>query len=88
MSFSARTHSSGRAVIGRRPGRAVPRALVAGALVAAVVLGAGCQRSLFSRNESRTQFERFEMMRGEYRPAEEPDVFGNPQPALRARLLR
>jgi len=27
-------------------------------------------------------------MRGEYTPAEEPDVFGNPQPALRARLLR
>lgn len=66
----------------------MPRALMAAGLVAAVVLGAGCQRSLFSRNESRTQFERFEMMRGEYRPAEEPDVFGNPQPALRARLLR
>jgi len=61
----------------------------------AVVLGlallataGGCQRSLFARNNARTQFERFELMRGDYRPADEPDVFGNPQPALRARLLR
>lgn len=60
--------------------------IVVGLLVAAATAG-GCQRSLFNQNEARTQFERFELMRGEYRPAEEPDVFGNPQPALRARLL-
>jgi hypothetical protein len=62
--------------------------LVLAALATATLAATGCQRSLFLQNDARTQFERFELMRGEYRPAEEPDVFGNPQPALRARLLR
>ncbi|MFM7134714.1 MAG: hypothetical protein ACKO0W_10395, partial [Planctomycetota bacterium] len=46
----------------------------------------GCQRVLFPTDEPRTQFETHDRMRQRYVPLEEPDVFGNPQPALRARL--
>lgn len=47
----------------------------------------GCGRSLFSQNKlNTTQFEGPDRMRGHYRPRTEPDVFGTPQPALRARL--
>ena len=47
---------------------------------------AGCQKPLFPENAPRTQFERFDTMRSGAAPTEEPDVFGTPQPALRARL--
>ncbi len=71
------------------PGTAARRRAIALGLASGLLLAAGgCQRSLFKQNQGRTQFESFELMRGEYTPAEEPDVFGNPQPALRARLLR
>ena len=53
---------------------------------ASVVAAAGCQRVLFPTDEPRTQFETHDRMRQRYVPLEEPDVFGNPQPALRARL--
>ncbi|UCD75900.1 MAG: hypothetical protein JSV91_03070 [Phycisphaerales bacterium] len=54
-------------------------------LAIALLLG-GCQKPLFPRNAPRTQFETYDLMRRRYQPLEEPDVFGNPQPALRARL--
>jgi hypothetical protein len=57
--------------------------MVAAALAIALP---GCQRVLFPENEPRTQYEKYDMMRNRYTPASEPDVFGNPQPALRARL--
>ena len=53
-----------------------------------LLAGSGCQRALFPQNAPRTQFELHERMRGEYVPLEVPDVFGRPQPALRARLTR
>ncbi|TVQ52938.1 MAG: hypothetical protein EA377_09185 [Phycisphaerales bacterium] len=46
----------------------------------------GCQQALFPKDAPRTQFESHRQMRGQTAPLEEPDVFGNPQPALRARL--
>lgn len=48
----------------------------------------GCQRALFPESSPRTQFETYDRMRQRYVPTEEPDVFGNPQPALRERLTR
>jgi len=48
----------------------------------------GCHKPLFPKDQPRTQFELYERVRGNYTPLEEPDVFGNPQPALRARLSR
>lgn len=46
----------------------------------------GCQRVLFPKHAPRTQFETYDTMRNRHVPLTEPDVFGNPQPALRARL--
>lgn len=57
------------------------------AAAAAATLGLGaCAKPLFPENAPRTQFEKFDSMRSGAAPAEEPDVFGRPQPALRARL--
>lgn len=62
------------------------------AAAVAVLIGAsfvamgGCARALFPRNAPRTQYETYDRLRNAWVPAEELDVFGNPQPALRARL--
>ena len=57
--------------------------LVGGTLLLA---GTGCQKSLFPKQAPRTQFETYDLMRQRYVPLEVPDVFGEPKPALRARL--
>lgn len=66
------------------------RTALAGLLLAsgAGALLAGCQKALFPKNENRTQFDSHDYMRRGYTPLEEPDVFGNPQPALRLRLMQ
>lgn len=46
----------------------------------------GCTKPLFPESAPRTQFEKFDSMRTGAAPKDEPDVFGTPQPALRARL--
>jgi hypothetical protein len=46
----------------------------------------GCQKPLFPKDAPRTQYETYDRMRNKNAPLQEPDVFGNPQPALRARL--
>ena len=61
---------------------------VALVLLAGIASATGCQRALFKKGAPRTQFEAYDRMRNRYAPLEEPDVFGNPQPALRARLGR
>lgn len=58
------------------------------ALLVLLVAAAGCQKPLFPENTPRTPFELHDKLRDRYRPTEEPDVFGKPQPALRARLGR
>ena len=63
------------------------RALIKGLLGTALLLG-GCQQALFPKGEPRTQFDKHDRMQGAYIPLQEPDVFGKPQPALRARLTR
>ena len=63
--------------------RVVARLVLIG--LAMLCLG-GCYKPLFPKNAPRTQFETYDRMRNRYRPLEEPDVFGNPKPALRARL--
>ncbi|MFB0985973.1 MAG: hypothetical protein QMB94_06705 [Phycisphaerales bacterium] len=54
-------------------------------LLMLAILG-GCQKMLFNPDDPRTQFEVHDRMRQRYIPLEEQDVFGQPQPALRARL--
>lgn len=63
-------------------------ARVARALAVTGIAGSaiGCAKPLFPENAPRTQFEKFDSMRSGAAPAEEPDIFGRPQPALRARL--
>ena len=46
----------------------------------------GCQRRLFPKDSPRTQFETYDRMRQKFVPLEQVDVFGEPKPALRARL--
>ncbi len=49
---------------------------------------AGCQKALFPKDVNRTQFDSHDQMRRGFTPLQEPDVFGNPQPALRLRLTQ
>ena len=46
----------------------------------------GCQKALFPKDAPRTQYETYDRMRSKAPPLTEPDAFGEPQPALRARL--
>lgn len=66
--------------------RPAARALATAVAVAAAVLAGACQKQLFPSDLPRNQFETHDKMRQVYTPLEEPDVFGTPQPALRARL--
>jgi hypothetical protein len=60
------------------------------AVILFVLLGmsalGGCQRALFPKDAPRTQYETYDRMRSKAPPLTEPDAFGDPQPALRARL--
>lgn len=64
------------------------RRTMAGAALLVVLAPAlgGCQKQLFPESAPRTQFEQYDALRSGGTPKEEPDVFGKPQPALRARL--
>jgi hypothetical protein len=64
----------------------VKLALMAVGAVGALLIAAGCTKPLFPESAPRTQFEKFDAMRTGAAPKDEPDVFGTPQPALRARL--
>lgn len=61
-------------------------AVVLGVGFGAMVGSTGCQKLLFKPDDPRTQFEVHDRMRQRYIPDTEEDVFGEPQPALRARL--
>ncbi len=56
-------------------------------LVAVFGMTCGCKREmLFKKNVPRTQFEAYNTMRYGPQITEQPDPFGLPEPALRARL--
>ncbi len=55
-------------------------------LLVAAVAALGCQKPLFPENLPRTQYERYQTLRGKYRSAQEKNVYGGNQPALRERL--
>ena len=54
--------------------------------IAIALLMCGCRKTLFPKNESRNQFEAYNTMRYGPQLTEQPDPFGLPEPALRARL--
>ncbi len=64
------------------------RVILLGVLGAGTLVTTGCQQALFMERDTRTQFETYDRMRQRYVPSDVPDVFGNPKPALRARLTR
>jgi len=66
------------------PRRSTARLVVVAAAIACSV--GGCQKPLFPENSPRSQFEVYDTLRLQNQPLEIPDEFGNPQPALRARL--
>ena len=63
------------------------RPALAGLLLSGALL-AGCQTALFPKDQNRTQFDPHDHTPRGFVPLEEPDVFGNPQPALRQRLMQ
>lgn len=69
---------------GSRPRRLFP-ALAAAAL--ATVAGGGCGKQLFSPEEDRSPFDRFDAMRNQQAPQVIEDEYGIKRPNLRARLL-
>ncbi|MFM7480326.1 MAG: hypothetical protein ACKO4V_04250 [Planctomycetota bacterium] len=70
------TSSSGRLLC-------LPRLVVVVSLLATL---AGCQRPLFNDKDPRSQFDTYDKLRQQNQSLLVPDEFGNPQPALRARL--
>lgn len=58
----------------------------------AVLLGAavmsGCVKPLFPKDEPRTQYDRFDRVRGKDVPARVTDPYGTPRENTRERLLR
>ena len=74
----------------RRPNRRRrANAWVLAALFPAMVIsGLGCAKALFPKSSNRTQYDQYDRLRGQYVSEELTDVYGRPQPALRARLTR
>ena len=57
----------------------------AGVLMVGIVTS-GCEKAIFPESVPRTQYERYQRLRGEHRPMSEKNLFGGTQPALRERL--
>ncbi len=52
----------------------------------AVIGLCGCEKPLFPEGLPRTQYERYDRLRGHYTPAEQTNPYGGSEPALRERL--
>ncbi len=46
----------------------------------------GCEKALYPDGMTRTQYERYQTLRGEYRPPRKMTALGEERPALRERL--
>jgi len=55
-------------------------------IMTVITVASGCQRPLFVDKAPRTQFDTYDKLRQQNQSLLVPDEFGNPQPALRARL--
>lgn len=73
--------ATGRLLRGRR-GALAP---VGAALL--VVLAGGCSKPLLSPNEPRSQYSRYDLVRGRFAPQYVEDEYGRKMPNLRGRLL-
>ncbi|MCA9306252.1 MAG: hypothetical protein KDA16_06950, partial [Phycisphaerales bacterium] len=50
------------------------------------VMSAGCSKALLSPRDERTQYDRYDVARGQYEPQYIEDEFGRRKPNLRGRL--
>ena len=55
-------------------------------VVILAVLTGGCQKSLFVDGTTRTQYERYQSLRGDYRPPRVTTAMGEERPNVRNRL--
>ncbi|TVQ61041.1 MAG: hypothetical protein EA379_07095 [Phycisphaerales bacterium] len=55
-------------------------------LALAALLAGGCSRPLFSPEDERTPFDRFDSVRNQFAQQEVTDVYGRKRPNLRGRL--
>lgn len=55
-------------------------------LIAAAAGFGGCEKALFPENLPRTQYERYDRLRGRYVPKDQQNAYGGAEPALRPRL--
>jgi len=53
----------------------------------AVAVAGGCQEPLFSGDEPRSQYDRFDVVRDQRAPGFVMDEFGRKRPNVRSRLL-
>ncbi|MBI1370139.1 MAG: hypothetical protein GC162_15980 [Planctomycetes bacterium] len=60
--------------------------LIITCLVFAAAVLSGCEKPLFPKDLPRTQYERYDRLRGRYIPQEEQNAYGGNEPALRDRL--
>lgn len=72
---------------GRRPQRTTCRVAGAAVMGAAVLAAAGCAKPLLSPTEPRSQYSRYDLVRGQFAPQYIEDEFGRRMPNLRGRLL-
>lgn len=63
-----------------------PALMIFGALIVSAPFLAGCQKTLFSPREGRSQFDNYDMSRGQHPPQFVEDEFGRRTPNLRGRL--
>ena len=68
----------------RLPNAAVGLLMLAGVCIAS----AGCAEVLFDPKKPRTQYDRYDRLRGDYAPQYIEDEFGQRHPNLRGRLGR
>lgn len=63
------------------------RAWVLAAALAAIAAATGCSKPLLSPTEPRSQYSRYDLVRGQFAPQYVEDEFGRRMPNLRGRLL-
>ena len=62
------------------------RLFLAGLLCLGAAGLGGCEKPLFPESMPRTQYERYDRLRGRYIPSQQMNAYGGAQPALRERL--
>jgi hypothetical protein len=65
---------------------AAGRFAAAAGLLAGLTVLCGCQDPLFPKDSPRSQYARYETLRGRERPEKQLNTFGREEPALRERL--